>query len=284
MSPTAGVRVRNYYKVLGISCTADDRRIKSAFRRRAKALHPDLNPGDMRAEQRFKELTQAYEVLRNARARDSYDALLAGRRREVRRRFAASATLMVASFMLTMGSAYAVLAWHDAGAPFWESWQPAKSPQHVTAPTTSMAVRTANLTDTSKDVVRSPATPSAARNDGPSVVATVLPPTESPSAVPAFEVARAAVPALPSKREALVAAKVEPQRRGKVDESERVERVKTTYAQQRRKAESETKSQRRLAAAIEVSRRNTTTSERREAGWQWPTADEPFMGLGATNR
>jgi DnaJ-class molecular chaperone len=78
-----GTRVRNLYKVLGIASTADDRRIKSAFRNRAKAVHPDLNPGSERAEERFKELMEAYKVLRNATARAAYDALLAQRRRAV---------------------------------------------------------------------------------------------------------------------------------------------------------------------------------------------------------
>jgi len=102
--------VRNFYKVLGIAATVDDKRIKSAFRRRAKSVHPDLNPGDKRAEQRFKELTQAYEVLRKTRARASYDAFLAERRSKVRRRVAGSAALMLSTFALTMGSAYLLLA------------------------------------------------------------------------------------------------------------------------------------------------------------------------------
>jgi curved DNA-binding protein CbpA len=101
--------VRNLYKVIGIASTADAGRIKSEFRRRAKAVHPDLNPGGERAEERFHELMQAYEVLRNDKARADYDALLASHRREARRRFAQSAGLMVATFVLTMVSGFSVM-------------------------------------------------------------------------------------------------------------------------------------------------------------------------------
>ena len=75
-----GTRVRNLYKVLGIASTADDLRIKTAFRRRALTTHPDLNPGNERAEARFRELMQAYQVLRDATARAAYDAYLARQR------------------------------------------------------------------------------------------------------------------------------------------------------------------------------------------------------------
>ena len=80
--------MRNCYKVLGIASTADDRRIKSAFRRRAKKVHPDLNPHKKRAEACFIELVQAYEVLSDAEARADYDTYLAKRRRAWRRRCA----------------------------------------------------------------------------------------------------------------------------------------------------------------------------------------------------
>ncbi len=100
-----GARVRDLYKVLGIAATADDLRIKSAFRRRALTVHPDLNPGNDEAEARFRELIQAYEVLRDAEARAAYDAQLARRRSQARRRFVQSAAVMVATFVLTTSSA-----------------------------------------------------------------------------------------------------------------------------------------------------------------------------------
>lgn len=65
---------RDYYEVLGVSRDASDAEIKSAYRRLARDHHPDANPGDPGAEDRMKELTEAYEVLSNAESRRAYDA------------------------------------------------------------------------------------------------------------------------------------------------------------------------------------------------------------------
>ena len=64
---------RDYYEVLGVRRDADDDAIKRAFRRRARELHPDVNPEDPAAEARFKEAAEAYEVLSNAETRQTYD-------------------------------------------------------------------------------------------------------------------------------------------------------------------------------------------------------------------
>jgi molecular chaperone DnaJ len=64
---------RDYYEILGVARDADDAEIKKAFRRRARELHPDVNPDDPGAEARFKELAEAYEVLSNAETRAAYD-------------------------------------------------------------------------------------------------------------------------------------------------------------------------------------------------------------------
>jgi molecular chaperone DnaJ len=64
---------RDYYEVLGLSREAGDAEIKKAYRRLARDHHPDANPGDSGAEERFKELTEAYEVLSNPQARRAYD-------------------------------------------------------------------------------------------------------------------------------------------------------------------------------------------------------------------
>jgi len=64
---------RDYYEVLGVKKDASDADIKSAFRRRAKECHPDLHPNDKTAENRFKELNEAYEVLSDANRRSRYD-------------------------------------------------------------------------------------------------------------------------------------------------------------------------------------------------------------------
>ncbi len=64
---------RDYYEVLGVARTADDKEIKSAFRKLAKELHPDRNPGDEEAERKFKEINQAYEILKDPQKRAAYD-------------------------------------------------------------------------------------------------------------------------------------------------------------------------------------------------------------------
>jgi len=64
---------RDYYEVLGISKNADDKKIKQAYRKLAKKYHPDMNPGDKQAEQKFKEITEAYDVLSDKEKRKLYD-------------------------------------------------------------------------------------------------------------------------------------------------------------------------------------------------------------------
>ncbi len=64
---------RDYYEVLGISRGASEDEIKKAYRKLAKANHPDLHPGDKAAEARFKEINEAYEVLSDKDKRARYD-------------------------------------------------------------------------------------------------------------------------------------------------------------------------------------------------------------------
>ena len=64
---------RDYYELLGVSRQASEADIKKAFRRRARELHPDVNRHDPEAEDQFKELAAAYEVLNDSERRAIYD-------------------------------------------------------------------------------------------------------------------------------------------------------------------------------------------------------------------
>jgi molecular chaperone DnaJ len=69
MAPT----VKDYYEILGVDKKATQEDIKKAYRRLARKYHPDLNPGDKAAEQKFKELNEAYGVLGDEKKRADYD-------------------------------------------------------------------------------------------------------------------------------------------------------------------------------------------------------------------
>lgn len=66
---------QDYYKTLGVAKDATEKEIKSAYRKLARKLHPDVNPNDKTAEQKFKEVNEAYEVLSDAEKRKKYDSL-----------------------------------------------------------------------------------------------------------------------------------------------------------------------------------------------------------------
>ena len=65
---------KDYYEILGVSRDTDEKLIKKAYRKLARKYHPDLNPNNKEAEQRFKELNEAYEVLSDPEKRKQYNA------------------------------------------------------------------------------------------------------------------------------------------------------------------------------------------------------------------
>jgi len=69
----AATDFKDYYAILGVSKTASADEIKKTFRRLARKYHPDMNPGDKQAEARFKEVSEAYEVLSDPEKRQKYD-------------------------------------------------------------------------------------------------------------------------------------------------------------------------------------------------------------------
>ncbi len=69
------VSYKDYYQILGVDRKASKDEIAKAFKKLARTYHPDLNPGDTKAEEKFKELNEAYEVLKDPEKRKMYDQL-----------------------------------------------------------------------------------------------------------------------------------------------------------------------------------------------------------------
>ncbi|MBM3520445.1 MAG: molecular chaperone DnaJ, partial [Alphaproteobacteria bacterium] len=64
---------RDFYDVLGVGRNADEKELKNAYRKLAKQFHPDANPGDKTAEAKFKEISEAYDVLKDPQKKAAYD-------------------------------------------------------------------------------------------------------------------------------------------------------------------------------------------------------------------
>ena len=67
------MKQKDYYKLLGVSKNATDKDIKRAYRKLARQFHPDVNPGDTKAEAKFQDINEAHEVLGDTEKRQQYD-------------------------------------------------------------------------------------------------------------------------------------------------------------------------------------------------------------------
>lgn len=67
------MKYRDYYEILGVNKSASEKELKSAYRKLAKKYHPDLNGGDEKAQEKFKEISEAYEVLGDPEKKKKYD-------------------------------------------------------------------------------------------------------------------------------------------------------------------------------------------------------------------
>ena len=76
---------RDYYEILGVKKTASDDEIKKAYRKLAVKYHPDKNPGDKAAEEKFKEINEAHDVLSDKQKRARYDQFAAATHSKVAR-------------------------------------------------------------------------------------------------------------------------------------------------------------------------------------------------------
>jgi curved DNA-binding protein CbpA len=68
---------KDYYQTLGILPETDEKAIRQAFRQLARKFHPDVNPGNKEAEEKFKTINEAYQVLSDKKQRKKYDELRA---------------------------------------------------------------------------------------------------------------------------------------------------------------------------------------------------------------
>ena len=72
------MKYKDYYGILGVDKKASQEEIKKAYRKLAKKYHPDANPGNKEAEEKFKDISEAYEVLGDEEKRKQYDTLGSG--------------------------------------------------------------------------------------------------------------------------------------------------------------------------------------------------------------
>ena len=99
------------YRILGLPQGASHEQVKTAFRSLARRFHPDVNTGNVAAEERFKVVSQAYETLADPDARAAYDRALLCRAAQVQQQLSTFAVIAVATFALTIGAIGLALWW-----------------------------------------------------------------------------------------------------------------------------------------------------------------------------
>jgi curved DNA-binding protein len=75
--------VINYYEILGVASNATPEEIKQSFRRLARRYHPDLNQGDKQAEEKFKQINEAYDILSDEMKRRQYNSQFFAQKRKL---------------------------------------------------------------------------------------------------------------------------------------------------------------------------------------------------------
>src|SRR5215831_7932857 len=102
--------MKTLYDLLGVRSDADDEALKTAYRKAAKAHHPDLNPGDPDAARRFRQIATAIEILRDSEQRAAYDRLLdCGRRQRQLRWIIIADAIAAAILVVVLVGGYALI-------------------------------------------------------------------------------------------------------------------------------------------------------------------------------
>ena len=117
---------RDYYEVLGVPKDATEEDIKKAYRKKAKESHPDLHPNDHKAEERFKEINEANEVLSDAQKRAQYDRF--GHDGPQMQGFGGGGG--AADFRASTASAISAISFRPSSAAAWAAGRPAATGPH----------------------------------------------------------------------------------------------------------------------------------------------------------
>src|SRR5215471_5062354 len=137
--------MKTLYDILGVRSDADDEALKTAYRKAAKAHHPDLNPGDPDAARRFRQIATAIEILRDSEQRAAYDSFLDwGRRQRHLRwtRIIIADAIAAAILVVVLVGGYALLGPTFSTSTMVSEVQNGAAPRSVATPGEQLAQRT----------------------------------------------------------------------------------------------------------------------------------------------